>query len=195
MQSIFNCLVIALILVSCGTAKESRYSDTSALERPPTLTIIKSPGAPSATDDSAIPKKQEPGLGEAVAMTETTPPQLKIKQPLDKAWNTINQAIKLNDIKITDHERDKGHIYVSYHSNGLFDQMAALLKDGKNDAIYLLLIEDNGAETTITATMTHSTEQRVSSANQNDHDEQTADVSEELLETLYKTIRDDLVEE
>lgn len=195
MHAIIPYSLAGLILVSCGTSEDSRYRDISALERPPTLVIIKSPGAQQETDDSAIPKKQEPGLGETVSLTETTPPQLKIKQPIDQAWNTLNQALKLNEIKITDHERNKGHIYVSYHSRALFDQMASLLKDGKNDSTYLLSIESTGAETTITAAMTKAVEQSGSSSNPDGYYDQPADISEELLETLYKTIRDDLVEE
>jgi uncharacterized lipoprotein len=127
--------------------------------------------------------------------TTTTPPQLKIKQPLDKAWNTLNQALKLNNIKITDHERNKGHLYVSYGPSSLFEKATSFLKDGHKESNYLLAVEEDGAETRIIATMTNTTEQSSSSGNQDGTNAQPADSSQELLETLYKAIRDDLVEE
>jgi len=192
----FLYLLICVVPVSCGTTENSRYRDTSLLERPPTLVINKSPGGQSeTTDDSAIPKKQEPGLGDAVSMTESTPPQLKIRQSYDKAWTTINQALKLNDIKITDHERNKGHLYVSYGSPGLFEKATSFLKDDRKDPTYLLLLKDDGTETTITATMANPTDQNSSSANPDGSVDKPTDDSEDLLQTLYKTIRDDSVDE
>jgi hypothetical protein len=196
MQQIIKYSVISVILVSCGTAENSRYRDTSLLERPPTLVIQKSPGEPyQTTDDSSIPKKQEPGLGDAVSITESAPPQLKIRQSYDKAWTTLNQALKLNNIKITDHERNKGHIYVGYGSTGLFEKVASFLKDEQKDPIYLLLLKEDGVETTVTATPTNPTDQTSSSGNPDSYDDKPSDDSEELLQALYKTIRDDSVDE
>lgn len=192
----FFYLLICVVPVSCGTAESSRYRDTSLLERPPTLVINKTPGEQNQiTDDSSIPKKQEPGLGDAVSMTESTPPQLKIRQSYDKAWMTINQALKLNAIKITDHERDKGHLYVSYGSPGLFEIATSFLKDDRKDPTYLLLLKEDGAETTVTATMANPTDQHSSSANPDGYVDEPSDDSEDLLQTLYKTIRDDSVDE
>jgi hypothetical protein len=191
----FLYLLICLVPVSC-TTESSRYRDTSLLERPPTLVINKSPnGQYESTDDSAIPKKQEPGLGDAVTLTESTPPQLKIRQSYDKAWSTINQALKLNAIKITDHERDKGHLYVSYGSPGLFDLATSFLKDDRKDPTYLLSLKEDGAETTVTATMANPADQSSSSAISDGSVDKPEDNSEDLLQTLYKTIRDDSVDE
>lgn len=196
MQHIIKYSVISVFLVSCGTPENGRYRDTSLLERPPTLVIHKSPGEQyQTTDDSSIPKKQEPGLGDAVSITESAPPQLKIRQSYDKAWATLNQALKLNDIKITDHERSKGHLYVSYGSTGLFEKAASFLKDDRKDPTYLLLLKEDGAETTVTATMSNPTDQTNSSGNPDGYHDEPSDDSEELLQTLYKTIRDDSVDE
>lgn len=195
MHQLIKYLLISLVLVSCGTAEDSRYRDTALLERPPTLVIQKPSGKPYEADESSIPKKQEPGLGEHVYMTTSTPPQLKIKQPFDQAWNSLNQALKLNDIKITDQERNKGHLYVAYDSSGFFEKAASFLKEGHKGPTYLLLVEESGAETTVSATMANTAEQSSSSGNQDGYYDKPADASDELLETLYKTIRDDLVEE
>ena len=113
MRIIIKSFLITIVLASCGTTKDARYRDTSMLERPPILPIIRQPGEQRITDNSTIPKKSdETGLGSAVYMTTTTPPQLKIKQPFDEAWETLNQALQINDIKITDQDRNKGLLYV-----------------------------------------------------------------------------------
>jgi len=189
-------LLLSLGLISCGTSEDSRYRDTTLLERPPALSVNKQAGQQGTTDSSSIPKKrEEPGLGSDVYMTTTTPPQLKIKQPFDKAWNTLNQALKLSDIKITDRERNKGHLYVSYDSRNMFEKATAFLRDGPKEINYLLLVKEEGTETTISGTMTNTSDQSGSYSNQDGNYDKPVDTSQELLETLYKTIRDDLIDE
>jgi len=160
----------SLFLFSCGTSENSRYRDTALLERPPTLAIPKRSEVPSEVDESSIPKKQEPGLGEQVYLTTSTPAKLIIRKSFDKAWNNLLQAVKQNEIKITDQERNKGHLYQ-------------------------LFVEENGTETSITASMANKTEQNTGSGNTEGVNDAPVDDSQELLQTLYKTIHDDLVEE
>jgi NlpB/DapX lipoprotein len=194
MQQKLISLLIIVFLVSCAS-EDSRYRDTTILERPPTLVIEKSSSALYEADESSIPKKQEPGLGEAIYLTSTTPQQLKIKQPFDKAWDVLIQGVKLNEIKITDQERNKGHLYVSYDSSGFFDKVTSFMKDERKGPIYLLTIEDSGDESTVTATLTNPTEQTTDAGAKDGYYEKPADDTEALIETLYKTIHDDLVEE
>ena len=188
-------IILCLCLVSCGTGEQSRYRDTSQLERPPILPIDKSASQPNETDDSAIPKKQEPGLGEAVYLTETTPIQLRLKEPYDKAWNTVNQALKLNDIKITDHNRNKGHIYVDYGSSGLFVALRSLFSEAPKTTNYLLVMQEDVEDTSVTASINNSAEANDVPEHPEGNSEKPADESEELLRTIYKTIRDDSVNE
>jgi uncharacterized lipoprotein len=195
MQKLIMYVGFSLILISCGTSEDSRYRDTALLERPPTLVIPKRSEVPSEVDESSIPKKQEPGLGEQVYLTTSTPPKLIIRKPFDKAWNNLLQAVKQNEIKITDQERNKGHLYVGYDGAGFFDKVAKFIKDGHKTTVYQLFIEENGAETAITASMASKTEQSTSSANPDGYNEKPADESQILLETLFKTIHDDLVED
>ena len=166
------------------------------LERPPALAVSKKAGEPRITDNSTIPKKRdETGLGSAVSMTTTRPPQLKIKQPFDDAWNTLGLALKQSEIEITDREHDKGLYYVSYDSSGSF------FSKKQNEVIYVLTVENDGAETKITATLGNAAEQtnssrgvHRSSSNENSA-AQSTDGAEKLLQSLYETIRDDLKEE
>jgi uncharacterized lipoprotein len=196
MRVIIISLLLIVALASCGTTEESRYRNTDILERPPILAVNRPKGELRVTDNSTIPKKREEFvLGSDVYMTTTTPPQLRIKQPFDKTWNLLNQALKLSDIKITDHERNKGHLYVSYGSSSLFEKATSFLMNEHKETNYLLLVKKEGDETTITVTMTNTTEQNRSYDDHDGYYEQQVDTSEELLKTLYKTIRDDLVDE
>lgn len=189
-------LLLITFLVSCS-AEDSRYRDTQILERPPIVVVEKKAGEPLQTDDSVIPrKKYKSGLGDDVYMTETTPEKLKIKQPIDDAWYTLDLALKQSEIKITDHERDKGFYYVSYNSSSFFSMsgFSGKQRDEQNGAIYLLTVKEDGAETEVTATIANATEQQNSTA-KNGAQRATAEGAEDLLEQLYKTLRDDLKEE
>jgi uncharacterized lipoprotein len=74
-------------------------------------------------------------------LTTSTPPQLKIKLPYDKAWDALTQAIKQSDIKITDQERNKGDLYLSYDSAGFFEKATTFLQDERKGTTYRLLVE------------------------------------------------------
>jgi len=197
MQVIAKILLLSLGLVACGTSEDSRYRDTAMLERPPALAVSKKAGEPAVTDTSSIPKKrEEKGLGSDVYLTTTTPQQLKIKQPFDDAWDTLRLALKQSEIEVTDREHNKGLYYVSY------DPDISFFSKKHNQAIYVLTVESDGAETKITAAIGNATEQ-TSSGNRGGHRglakdnsaTQATDGAEKLLQSLYETIRDELKEE
>jgi uncharacterized lipoprotein len=195
MHQIIKCIGICFFVVSCGTSEDSRYRDTALLERPPTLIIPKTSGTTETTDESSIPKKPGPGLADQVYLTTSTPPQLKIKLSYEKAWDTLTRALKQSDIKITDQERNKGHLYVNYDSAGFFEKATSFLQDGHKDTIYFLLIEEGKDETTISVSIANTTEQTGSTVNTDSPDKKSLDASDELIQTLFKTIRDDVLEE
>jgi len=132
-------------------------------------------------------------LGDDVYLTETTPEKLKIKQPIDDAWYTLDLALKQSEIKINDHERDKGFYYVSYNSSSFFS-FSGKHSDEQNGATYLLTVKEDGAETEVTATIANATEQQTN-ADKNGAQRATVEGAEDLLRQLYKTLRDDLKEE
>ena len=196
MSIIIKCFFLAIALASCGTTKDTRYRDTAMLELPPILPINRQRGEQRITDNSAIPKKtDETGLGKAVYMTAATPPQLKIKQPFDEAWKILNQAIKQNDLKITDQERNKGHVYVQYGSNSLLEKAKTFLMNEQKESNYMLTVKADGAETTISVATAKTTEESSSYTSQDGFYEEPVDISQKLLEKIYTTIRDDLKEE
>jgi uncharacterized lipoprotein len=194
MQSLIKSLLLALLLVSCGADKDSRYRDISELERPPTLSSSGSQSAASATtdqqpketyapDESRIEKKQgKTGLDDAVYLNDATPPQIKIKQPLDKAWNTVERGLKQSEIKITDHERDKAQYHVTYAPSSLFSFMKI---DPKT--IYLLTLKEEGNETSVTVMLAPEP----NSGTDNKDNDNTV----QLIHLLFDTLHDDLREE
>lgn len=196
MRVIIKSLLLAVSLVSCGTTEESRYRDTENLERPPIVTSSSPSREQRVVDTSSIPKKKDnAGLGSDVY--QSSPTQLTIKQPFDDAWNTLRRALKQSGIKITDHERDKGLYYVTQvqdkeDSTGFFAKATAFLSG--DPAIYLLTVKQAGAETTVTATVANVTEQS-SAAAKDGVQEPTAEGAEDLLQLLFKTLRDKLEEE
>ncbi|WP_027148874.1 outer membrane protein assembly factor BamC [Methylobacter tundripaludum] len=193
MRVIVKSLLLTGFLVSCGTTEESRYRNTEALERPPTVTNSSPTKEQRVVDSSSIPKKKDrTGLGSDVYLS--TPTQLVIKQSFGDAWNTLNRALKQSGIKITDHERDKGLFYVTQDTtdtNSFFAKATAFLSD--DAAIYLLTVKQEGEETMVTATAANAAEQ--SSATQDGTPPPSAEGAEDLLQLLFKTLRDKLEEE
>lgn len=193
MRVIVKSLVLIVFLASCSSAEEkSRYRDTENLERPPTV-AKSSPPQERTVDNSSIPKKKDStGLGSDVY--QSSPTQLTIKQPFGEAWNTLSRALKQSGIKITDHERDKGLYYVTHDTadrSSFFAKATAFLSD--DPTIYLLTVKDEGEETTVTATVANATEQ--SSAGKDGTSSPSAEGAEDLLQTLFTTLRDKLEEE
>lgn len=193
MRVIIKSLWLVGFLVSCGTTEESRYRNTETLERPPTVINSNPTREQRTVDNSSIPKKKDrTGLGSDVYLSTSS--QLNIKQPFDEAWNTLKRALKQSGLKITDHERDKGLYYVTHDTTdktGFFAKATSFLSD--DAAIYLLTVKEEGEETTVIATIANATEQ--SSAAKDGIAQPSAEGAEDLLQLLFKTLRDDLKEE
>ncbi len=184
MQPLIKSLLLAITLVSCGTDTDSRYRDISQLERPPTLPANASsrPNETYTADDSRIEKRQENvGMRDQVYLTNATPLQLRIKQPIDKAWYALAQAIKQSNLKITDYDRDKKIYYVSSgeSSDGFFSFLSS---DKKIN--YVLSMKGSGNETAVMANL--AAEQSGASDNQEGND------AEKVLRMLYDILHDDL---
>ncbi len=194
MRPLVKTLLLPLFLASCGTAEETRYRSTDDLERPPIVANNSPTREERAVDNSSIPRKKDStGLGTDVY--QNSPLQLTIKQPFDQAWNTLNRAFKQGGIKITDHERDKGLYYVTRDLTDPTESTGFLAKMGSffsNDAaVYLLTVKQEGEETTVASAIANATEQSSAAKKGNP----TPEGAEELLQLLFKTLRDKLEEE
>jgi uncharacterized lipoprotein len=193
MRVIIKSLLLAGLLVSCGTTEESRYRNTEHLERPPTVAKSSPAKEERVIDNSSIPKKKDStGLGSDVYLS--TPLQLTIRQPFDDAWTTLGRALKQSGLKVTDHERDKGLYYVTQDTTdrtGFFAKATAFLSD--DPTIYLLTVKQEGEETTVTATLANATEQS-SAATEEKAQPTSMEGAEDLLQLVFKTLRDKLEE-
>ncbi len=199
MRLIITSLLVFLVLVSCGATEPAPYRDTTYLELPPGLQESYAAPKQSESDDSAIPDKSKikKGLGDTVYLTTSKPPQIKIKQIFDLAWNTLDAALKQSDIEITDRELDKGLYYVTYDADShvsedasFADSFTALLTNDYSKSSYVLTVTADGDETIISAAL----------ADQDEHSEKPetsdkTDGAEKLLQFIFETMRDDLVEE
>jgi len=191
MQIIVKSLLLTVFLVACGS-EPSRYRDTEALERPPVV-ISDSPFKEQRTvDTSSIPKRKDTtGLGSDVYLNTSL--QLTIKQPFDDAWNTLERALKQSDIKVTDHERDKGLYYVTQDKSdrtSFFAKATAFLSD--DPSIYLLTVKQEGEETTVTASVPNAAEQ--SRGMSESAPAPSIEGAEDLLKVLFNTLHDKLEE-
>ncbi len=175
------------------------------------LEDMKTEEKSSDADNSKVRKKPDhTGLGDAVYIMEqevdkkstediwaTQPSQLMIKQPYDVAWNTLALALKQSNIEITDHEHNKGLYYVSYDPDpSLFSPK------NSNNAVYVLTVKREGAETKVKAALGNAAEQgsvgnhgKSRTPVKDNSASHPASGAEDLLQLLYRTIRDDLEEE
>ena len=187
MRVIVKSLLLVGFLVSCGTTEPSRYRDTEALERPPTLAKSSPSKEQHIVDTSSIPKKKDSsGLGSDVYQSSRT--QLTLKQPMDQAWNTLGRAFKLADLKVTDHERDKGFYYVTRETEekkGFFAKATSFF--GDDQTVYLLTVKPLDDETTVTATVANASEQNSEAG---DKAPSASEGLEDLMQLLYTTLHD-----
>jgi hypothetical protein len=194
LPAIITVFLLAITLEACGTADDSRYRSTEILEKPPILAVEKQAGNEVIeVDDSVIPKKtHEKGLDDNVYVIASKPPQLKIKQPFDTAWHTLGLALQQGDIKITDQEQKKGVYFVAYGPKTLADVLP-FVKTEPKETIYMLTVKADGAETSVTSTIAGAAEQSNLYARLDDEDYKTD--ADDLLMSVFETLRDDLVEE
>lgn len=191
----FGYLFSCLMLAACAS-DDSRYRDTTALEKPPTLVVEKQEAAAAEAENAEadkLPEEAAPdsdedrddeltakkGLGDqVVSISETPPLALTIKQSFDSAWNSLKQALIQSGIEVTDLEHDKGKYYVSYDADSyvsehgsLIEKSLGLFSDDYAKQAYVLTVSPEGSATKVTAAPGKDAEFR----KRTDHDEEAAD--------------------
>ncbi len=188
-------VLISLLVISCSKNKNSRYKDVSYLEKPPVMPIIEKQPKTTVEEDSESENK---GLGNDVILTEVDQrPIIKIKKSFDRSWDVVEQALVLKEIEISDKNRDKGIFYIKFDpdtksDSSFFDAMTFFLfKDEYAEAIYKLTVQWQESDSVITIQPIDSEE---SDLLDDDGDDFNGSIDEGviLMNTLYKTIRDDL---
>lgn len=177
-------------LVACGSVENTRYRDTAALEKPPTLALQKTTQN-TVIDDSVEPKKKIAGLDEKVVLLDETPKKLVLKQSISEAWRTVGTALRQSDIKITDTEKSKYSYYVSYKVQGVLKNILSNLNEEDTKTIYVVTLIAQEGDTLIQAALANRNEQRSQNAEENVTNNVTDD-SDGLIESLYHLLRDDV---
>ena len=221
----FNSWFFVCALLTACAGEDSRYHDTSALERPPTLAIEKrdvpfdeagnseTPGAPETiqSDESQDSEDESPkrGLGDRVSITESHPPEIRIRQSFDIAWNTLNQALTQRGIEIVDREHDRGRYYVRYDADAyvsdhgsLLDKSFGLFSDEYDEQPYILIFSAEDSETKISAVPFKDAEKRKRMDRDDASSDEPEDITpdkpndgaEKLLRSIYLTLHDELRE-
>ena len=191
----FCVFLIPVLVTACSDIKVTKYQDTSDLETPPEMVIVEKPKV--LIEDSEVIKNT--GLGKNVSLAGLgKEPVIKIKKTFERSWAIVEQALKLNEIEITDKNRDEGVFYV------LFDPDAKPAGSKITDTITFFFFEDEYVEAAYKLTVAwrdSDTEVTVELIDQVSNDilddgedefEDTIDAGTKLLKTLYKTIKDDL---
>jgi NlpB/DapX lipoprotein len=186
---------LLLPLVTACTGTDPRYRDTQMLERPPQLAVTK-PVEEIVKDSSAVKHNIEgTELGSTVSIKSTTPPVLIIKQPFNVAWQTLGNALRADNVEVTDREHDKGRYFVTFDPNktpedesGFLDKTLSYLNDAHVEERYVLTVTDKGQETEVL--VANNTEPKQSSNSEEQYKLTTppADGAEKLLNSIYKTM-------
>lgn len=188
-------IIAAHILSACTEIKSTKYQDTSHLESPPEMEIIETAKAKVEYQE----EKEVTGIGKHVVLAGTTKnPVLKIKKLFDRSWSIVEQALKLNEVKVTDKNRDQGVFYVDFDPDSKDDKDSgsisfSLFSDDFEEASYKLTVIWRESDTEVSAELTQT-----ESSDLLDDDEDKVDFDSSidsgaiLIKTLYKTIRDDL---
>ena len=168
--------------------------------------------AESSDEDQEDSGPETPkGLGDQVVSISDTPPRvLTVRQSFDVAWNSLKQSLVQSRIEVTDLEHDKGKFYVSYDADSFISEHGSFMEKSlgllSNDYAkqgYLLTLTAVGSVTKVTAAPLNEAEYR----KRTDHDDEEpatdsdaaagdklTDGADQLLRSVYLTLKDDLVE-
>lgn len=188
-------LLFALLITACSELKNSKYKDTSYLEMPPEMEIIATPdGVVTAYNDT-----KDTGLGTNITLAGSAEkPVLEIKKLFPRAWNIVEQALKLNEIEITDKNRDQGIFYVLFDLNKKTPANKGLLtffssKDEYKPSAHQLTVVWRENTTEVSIKLLKSADNDLLEDDEDrDNFDNISDAGKTLLKTLYKTIQDDL---
>jgi uncharacterized lipoprotein len=189
-------LLLDLLLSACSTMDTGRYKDNANLERPPEMPINKQPTEQLAAEEVEAPiiRRHGKGLKSDIYRVDGASSEFKIKRSFDEVWSVLNRAIQHNDLKLTDQDRSKGFYYVAYN-DGFFGKASSYFGDDRNQPTYLLKVEAQGEETSVTASLANKDEQTDLANPNNSGDEDSQDQSAKLMELLYDTLHDDIKDE
>lgn len=182
-------------LVACADIKTVEYQDTSELEEPPEMEIVEVP----KEQDEENEEIKDVGLGDIVSLSGSEDKQIiKIKKTFERSWELVEQALKLNEIEVTDKNREKGLFYVSFDpdeqsSEPSENETFSFFGGDYDEGDYQIRVVWQESDTEVTAKLVNDTDNEMLDDEEDQEDfESTVAGSGHLLKTLYKTLRHDL---
>lgn len=195
-------LFIAMLIAglsACSTGRQ--YVDNADLEKPPALATAGLQSS-QANSEPISEQKAEKGLGNNIHLSQEKPLEIKLKRSFDTAWSDVEQALKQLNIEITDREHDKKQYYVTYDADdyqpedsGFLEKSTSFFRNDYQVAVYILTFNEYSDETVISASLANASEQNSRSFMQDGTANNLTDGSDRLLQSLYRELRDNVVEE
>jgi len=141
---------------------------------------------PFSRPSSVVEKKPE--QKSFVALDDSqSPPVVMIEKLLDRSWELVGQALNDKKIEIVDKNREDWAYRVKYdasqNSGEYFGNVHFLwFEDDYGEAEYEVKLSWNGTETEVHVRL-------LEQAETNDEDEELADGSEKLAQTIYQAVK------
>ncbi len=184
--------ISCLYVSACSTPRQ--YQDNSNLEQPPQLAVNKTN---YALDNSVVSIIK--GLGDKVSLSENI---LLLKQPFNSAWDTLEQALKLNNMLITDRNREQGRYYIQYDPDEVADKAEGFLarasffifQDEYERLPYVLQMvkSSEGVKIKVTGVDSDESFDLLDDGEDLTYDTSKNRASEILLRNLYRTLKHEL---
>jgi len=189
-----------IFLVACATPTE-KYRDIKHLEMPPTLGIEHTSTSGSDSNNNGRYRSegksttQNSGASDLenlilLAGSETKP-KLELKTRFDRAWDLVNNALRLTKIEVVEKNKDNGVFHVQYLASeqGKGEKKGSTIfsffTDKFENAHYTITVDKDKKITDVRVDKDINPE--------HDADEQDGlDESASLVKLLHKTILEDL---
>lgn len=190
-------------LVACTSNNSSRQSYIEDLARPPKLQSERSNIATVNGDreiNTSSASSEEP-LGENVSMVESNPPSLRIKQPVNEAWQTVGLALQKLKAEKTVRNRKEGVYFIKYDADDLGDEDKGFFQTTIGDyfsnryeeGFYKIVIKGQQSETEVYIEEAPDPDDRI--RNYDGYDPGKPASPEVVLKNLYSTLHDTVLTE
>lgn len=190
-------------LVACTSNNSPRQSYIEDLARPPKLQSERSKTATVNGDreiNTSSASSEEP-LGENVSMVESNPPSLRIKQPVNEAWQTVGLALQKLKAEKTVRNRKEGVYFIKYDADDLGDEDKGFFQTTIGDyfsnryeeGFYKIVIKEQQSETEVYIEEAPDSDDRI--RNYDGYDPGKPASPEVVLKNLYKTLHDTVLTE
>ncbi|NOU22609.1 MAG: hypothetical protein HOO93_12660 [Methyloglobulus sp.] len=190
MKQLFFFFIINFIF-ACSTTQESRHQDFTNLEKPPGAAKLNQTEDPNQYDKSKESETDSSkGLNSDVYRLEERPKEIIIKRNIDQSWVALDQAIRLNELKIIEKNRKHYRYKLSYKTGGLLDGFS--LFGSTKASTYLLTLDSKDDKTRIIASKVEDEGDIDPSRLMDGAPDYSYDSSSKLADLIFETLRKDV---